>query len=166
MNRRTVLGMITAAAALPSTAAVRDQFIGVWKLVSMERKAPDGTLTHPYGDAPIGRITYDRSGRMSAQLMRPGRGHASLTPASSSTDALRTASNEDLREMVNGFSAYFGTFDVDEGRKTVIHHVQAALLPSWVGTDLKRTYEFSGNRLTLRVASASSLTLVWEKEKD
>jgi hypothetical protein len=31
-------------------------------------------------------------------------------------------------------------FDVDEGARTVIDHVQAGLIPSWVGTDLMRTY--------------------------
>jgi hypothetical protein len=33
---------------------------------------------------------------------------------------------------------YFGTFDIDEATRTVIHHVQASLVPSYVGTDLKR----------------------------
>ena len=32
------------------------------------------------------------------------------------------ASYEELREAVNGFIAYFGTFDVDESTQTVIHH--------------------------------------------
>ncbi|HEV2688580.1 MAG TPA: lipocalin-like domain-containing protein, partial [Bryobacteraceae bacterium] len=50
---------------------VRDRFIGVWKLVSCELKSANGDLTYPYGEQPIGRITYDKAGRMSATLMRP-----------------------------------------------------------------------------------------------
>jgi len=66
-----------------------------------------------------------------------------------------------------GFIAYFGTFDVDESAKTVIHHVQACLVPSWVGTDLKRTYRFEANRLVLTATAATSvLELVWEREPD
>jgi len=49
----------------------------------------------------------------------------------------------------------------------VIHHVEAALYPGWVGTDLKRSYEFSGNQLILTAASANgALRLVWERQPD
>ena len=166
MKRRTVFGL-AAMAATPATAAPRSQFVGVWNLVSFERTASDGAVTRPYGDTPIGRITYDKAGRMSAQLMRPGRRHSSLAQANNSTDSLRGATNEDLREMVNGFAAYYGTFDVDVAQKVVIHHVKGALLPNWVGTDLRRNYEFSGKRLSLTVVAASSrATLVWERDGD
>jgi hypothetical protein len=56
---------------------------------------------------------------------------------------------------------------VDESAQTVIHHVQACLVPSWVGTDLKRTYRFDGNRLVLTASTATGvLELVWEREPD
>ena len=148
-------------------ADVRSQFVGVWNLVSFERTSTDGKVTKPYGDKPVGRICYDKSGRMSAQLMRPGRRHTSLATANNSADSLRGASCDDLREMANGFASYYGTFDVDVASKTVIHHVKVAMLPSWVGTDLKRIYAVEGNRLSLTVVAASSrATLVWEKESD
>jgi hypothetical protein len=82
---------------------------------------------------------------MSGQLMRPGR---------------------EPRDTTNGYVAYFGTFVVDESAHTVIHHVEASLTPAWVGTDLKRTYRFSGNRLTLTAITGSVLELVWEREPD
>jgi hypothetical protein len=63
--------------------------------------------------------------------------------------------------------AYFGTFDVDESTQTVIHHVQACLVPSWVATDLKRTYRFNANRLVLTAATTTGvLELIWERERD
>ena len=141
MKRRTALGLALAAAAPAADNDARPQFIGVWNLVTFERTASDGTVTRPYGPAPVGRITYDKAGRMSAQLMRPGRRHASLAAANNSTDSLRNASCDDLKEMANGFASYFGTFDVDVASKTVIHHVKGAMLPSWAGTDLKRARE-------------------------
>ena len=76
------------------------------------------------------------------------------------------ASAEEIREAVNGFIAYFGTFDVDESAKTVIHHVEACLVPGWVGTDLKRNYRFTANRLVLTAATTSVLELTWERERD
>jgi hypothetical protein len=148
MNRREMIAMI-GLTAVPgesfsaAEAAVKDRFIGVWELLSCERKFHDGRLEYPYGDQPVGRITYDKAGRMSAQLMRPG------------------------REAAGGYMAYFGRFDVDEASTTDIHHVQACLVPAWVGTDLKRTYRFDANRLHLTAASSdSTLELIWEKQPD
>jgi len=159
MRRRQALGLLGAAAVTGVEAAptARDRFAGVYRLVSYQRKAPNGDVTEVYGPNPIGRITYDRAGRMSALLMRPGR----KPPESPQAVTL-----EEYREIHRGFVAYMGTFDVDEASDTVVHHVEAALNPAWVGTDLKRHYEFSGNRLTLSIPGATTTTLVWERERD
>jgi methionine synthase I (cobalamin-dependent) len=55
-------------------------------------------------------------------------------------------------EMANaaeGYDSYCASYEIDEARKTVIHHVRVALVPNDVGADLTRTYEFSGNQLKL-----------------
>jgi hypothetical protein len=164
MNRRQVIGTMGFVAAMQAAPAARESFIGVWRLISYERKSNDGLIDYPYGEKPVGRITYDKAGRMSAQLMRPGR-RSTVTPGMSFITG--NASAEEIREAVNGFFAYFGTFDVDEPAKTVIHHVQACLVPSWVGTDLKRTYRFDSGRLTLTAAVPTNvLKLVWERERN
>ncbi len=161
----TTFEPMLVGAASPQSAGTpnRDRFIGVWRLISCELKTKSGSVTYPYGENPIGRITYDKAGRMSAQLMRPGRrGSSHKTSA-----GFRASDPDELREAVNGFIAYYGTYDIDESSRTVIHHVQACLIPSWVGTDLKRTYEFSGNRLILTaVSDDSTVRLVWEREPD
>jgi hypothetical protein len=142
---------------------VRERFLGVWKLVSCERRA-GGQVTHPYGRNPVGRITYDKAGRMSALLMNPDRPPTSYQ---AQPGGITKASEADVRAVVSGFVAYHGTFDVDPSRSAVIHHVKAALHPAWVGTDLIRSYEFSGKRLTLTVDSDGAKTvLVWEREPD
>ena len=163
MNRRQVIGTIGLAAAIQAAPAARHRFIGVWRLIRCERKSKDGRTDYPYGEKPVGRITYDRAGRMSAQLMRPGR-RSTVAPGVSLIAG--NANGEEIREAVNGFIAYFGTFDVDEPTQIVIHHVQACLMPSWVGTDLKRTYRFNGSRLVLTAVTTSVLELIWERELD
>jgi hypothetical protein len=160
MQRRDVFPILglAAASSLSAAPAERARFLGVWKLISYESKPTSGEVRQVYGPNPVGRITYDKAGRMSAFLMRPGR-KAPQSP--------RNATLEELREVQSGFVAYFGTFDVDEASHTVVHHVVGALNPSWPGTDLKRTYEFSGDRLTLTAAGANgTLVLVWQKEPD
>lgn len=142
----------------------RDRFVGVWRLVSFERHYTGGKVEYPMGRNAAGRITYDKVGRMSAQLMNPDR----PKPAYPTTPGgVRSASADEMRSVLIGFTAYYGTFDVDESNRTVIHHVKSHLNPSLVGTDLKRTYQFSGKRLTLTVAYADgSGVLVWEREPD
>lgn len=137
--------------------------IGVWRLVSSTRRFSDGRVEYPYGENPVGRITYDNAGRMSAQLMRRGR---KCTVPSGVNLVVGNAGDDEIREAAGGFAAYFGTFEVDEATRTVVHHVEAALVPSWVGTDLKRNYSFVGNRLVLTATSASVLEVVWEREQD
>jgi hypothetical protein len=163
INRRQAIGTIGLAAAMQAAPPPRGRFIGVWSLVRCERKSKDGRIDYPYGEKPVGRITYDRAGRMSAQLMRPGR-RSTVAPGVNLIAG--NATSEEIREAVNGFIAYFGTFDVDESAQTVIHHVQACLVPSWVGTDLKRTYRFYAGRLVLTAVTTSLVELTWEREPD
>ncbi len=164
MNRRQVVGLASLAASAQAKPAARARFLGVWRLISCERTTRDGGIEYPYGEKPVGRITYDKAGRMSAQLMRPGR--RSTVPAGASMIAAN-ASAEEMREALSGFIAYFGKFDIDEPSKTMIHHVQACLIPGWVGTDLKRAYRFEKGRLILTAAASGRRTeLVWEREPD
>jgi len=136
----------------------RAPFYGVWELVSFVSRDKSGAERKPYGDSPRGQISYERSGRMSAILGRTDR-----KPIASLT--VDKASPDEMREIVSGFAAYYGTFEVDTAKKAVIHHVQQALHPNWAGTDLVRTYSFNGNQKTLSaVLGESVLTLVWQKK--
>jgi hypothetical protein len=162
MNRRHAIGLIGLSAIAYGQSASHSRLIGVWKLRSCKRTYEDGRTEYPFGEKPVGRIEYDKEGRMSALLMRPGR-RSTLPPGME----LDKANVDELRDAVTGFVAYFGTFEVEEATQSVIHHVEASLSPSWVGTDLKRRFRFDGTRLILtRPAPNSSDELVWEKERD
>jgi len=41
---------------------------------------------------------------------------------------------------MTSFLSYCGTYDIQGN--TVVHHVKAAMVPDWIGTDLKREYLF------------------------
>jgi hypothetical protein len=170
MNRRQVISAFSFAPVAYAGAngpSARKKFVGVWKLVSGEsRDQVTSEVRYPWGTKPVGRLAYDDAGRVFAQLMNPGRRSVGGMANRGAAAALATASAEDMREMLTGFNAYFGTFDVDEPARTVIHHMQSALIPSWVGTDQRRKYEFSGsNRLIMfNTASQADYRLVWERE--
>lgn len=136
-----------------------DEFIGAWKLVSLERRTAAGEVSYPLGANPVGRLAYDPLGRMSAQLMRPDR------PRFQSAVAGGGSSEEKLAAF-NGYIAYYGSYTVSPADHTVIHHVEASLFPNWVGTDLRRSYEFSGSQLILRVAGQGTESkVVWERAR-
>ena len=142
-----------------------DQLIGVWRLLSAEFHTSDSKILYPWGKNATGLIVYSAGGYVAAQIMNPDRPHFV------SRDNLKGTPAE-TKIAFDGYQAYFGTFEVDEKEKTVIHKIQGNLFPNAVGVVLKRFYEFSGNdRLTLSTPPMSmggeriTGTLVWERVK-
>jgi hypothetical protein len=170
MNRRGVISALSLAPfahASSNAARARKKFVGVWKLISGEsRDEVTHEVSYPWGKNPVGRLAYDDAGRVFAQLMNPGRRSVGGMANRGAAAAIATASADDMREMLTGFNSYFGTFDVDEPARTVIHHLQSALIPSWVGTDQRRKYEFSGSNqlIMLNTAGQAAYRLVWQRE--
>ena len=165
MKRRSIISALTLAPF--AHASARKKFIGVWKLISGESKDEvTGEVRYPWGTKPVGRLAYDEAGRVFAQLMNPGRRSVGGMANRGAAAAIETASAEDMREMLTGFNAYFGTFDVDQSAGTVIHHLQSALIPSWVGSDQRRGYQFSaaGELIMLNTASRADYRLVWKRD--
>jgi len=139
----------------PDAERVRQQLVGTYKLVSYESYDQNGAATRlPYA---VGQIAYDAAGRMSAQLMRDGR---SKLPTPQASDAERAAA-------YSSYIAYFGHYTIDPDKRTVTHHVEGALSPNMVGSDLLRYFEFSpdGISLFLSVKSGERLTgrLQWDR---
>ncbi len=119
-------------------------------------------MLHPYGEHPIGRLTYDEMGRMSAHVMRPGRDSAVNDPG-----AVADTSCDELRKIADGYVGYCGTFILDEESKTVIHRIEACTLPAWVGMDQMRQYDFAGANLVLRTDSGKVVwEVVWQRLPD
>jgi hypothetical protein len=150
---------LSAGNFAPAQPAEKHNLIGVWTLQSCVRTLADGHKEFPFGEKPVGRIEYDKEGRMFALLMRSGR-RSTMAPGLE----LEAASVEEVREAVTGFVAYFGSYDVDDASQTVTHHVEASLVPSWVGTSLKRRFRWDGERLVLtRAVPGTTDELVWER---
>jgi len=118
-----------------------EQFIGTYRLV-----ASGGNSNS------IGRIQYDRAGRM--QVMLHPRERKPLG---------ENATPEEYRDSIRGMQSYFGTYTVDEVAKTVTHHMEGALSPNDVGRDRVRWYTFVGNRLELLTSQTATNPLVWER---
>ena len=99
MNRRELVGLMGLSAGNFALAqpGVRGSLIGVWTLQSCVRTFADGHKEYPFSEKPVGRIEYDKEGRMFALLMRSGR-RSTVAPGLE----LDAASVEEIREAVTG----------------------------------------------------------------
>jgi hypothetical protein len=135
-------------------AAVSDQLIGTWRLVSVETTRPNGEVIYPfYGKHPEGLLVYDRSGWMSVQIVSDPQ---PSVPAISSREGFLAALPSEKAVAIDGYYAYYGTWSVDASGSSVTHHIRQSLYPGERGDDAIRTVSIDANRLTL-VAKAHEM---------
>jgi hypothetical protein len=120
----------------------KEQFIGTWKLVSCEAVRGNGDVVKPLGDSPKGVLMYDANGNMSAQLFPSDRHDFA-------SEDQTAASDSEIRSAFLSFSAYYGTYSVNDDNDVVTHHVEGALVPNRVGSDQLRNFKLDGDKLTL-----------------
>lgn len=140
-------------------AALAQQFVGMWRLVSWTQRATDGT-TRP-GLTDVGYLVYTDVNRMCAVMMDSKR--ARWAPAVPDTVEQAVA-------RISGFVSYCAAVEVNAKDGFVLHHVDVERSPNIVGTTRKRWFRFeSPNRLVLRIDAAelgaglAESMLVWER---
>lgn len=133
--------------ATNAKSGIASQFIGTWKMVSVEERKPNGEIVEPrYGARPSGYIIYDTTGHVAVQIMKPGRARFASDDAAQATAA-------EAKAAFDGYGAYFGTYEINEPEGYVIHHVEGSVFPNYVGSDQKRGFELSGDQLILKPPS-------------
>lgn len=105
----------------------RDKLIGAWHLADLKAPGADGKMNHVEGLK--GMLIYSHDGQMSVQILYP--------------ESAATLSND---YVLNGYEASFGSYDVDQTKHTLTHHVQGSITHGLVGKDLTRVYRFSDDR--------------------
>jgi Lipocalin-like domain len=149
--------MVSMKKSIMNTVQVRERLLGSWRFVSAESRNASGDASSPLGDDPIGQLTYDASGTVSAQLMRRSQPHFC-------NDDWQLASAEEKASAWSGYFGYFGTFTVDEMAGTIVHRIDGSWFPNLVGTEQVRHFSLAGNRLTLNAETPwGRVSIVWEK---
>lgn len=120
----------------------KEQFVGVWTLVSAKWARSDGKVTHLFGSDAVGRLIYTPKGRMFAAVLNHHR-----TPFVSGDP--RGGTQEEIKTAYEGCIFYYGAYDIDEKESVVIHHVERSSFPNWEGGDQRRFFKFSGDQLKL-----------------
>jgi hypothetical protein len=164
MNRK--VAVLAAAFALLSTSVVdanqnaglKQQVVGLWSLASQYVERPDGSRVERFGPNPKGIAYFDQGGRFSMVMMRADLPKIASNNAMSATDAENKA-------IMQGSSAFFGTWSVDEATGTMLNRIDGSTFPNWDGTDLKRTLSIAGDEMKVCVASQIGGTscAVWRR---
>jgi len=135
---------------------------GTWQLLSRidltasgERR-PEPSL----GEDPVALLIYDRTGHFAAQFMRRDRSVEVPDGPSGGRNNSRAQ---------GGYDAYFGTYRVDDGTRTVTQTLTGALSREHVGAVLTRAMDVVGDTLviTLETGAADGTlvtrTLTWRR---
>jgi hypothetical protein len=131
------LGLIAALLLLASQAAaqgLRQQIVGTWDFVVAEITGADGKKSFPFGETPKGVLIFTPDGRF-AQIHV-----ASDVPKFASGNRL-TGTAEEYAAINRRSLSVFGSYTVDEEKKTVTFKIVSSTFPNWEGEVQTRTID-------------------------
>ncbi len=140
-----VCGTASQASWAQKPVSKTSKLVGTWRLVSASQQMTDGTTRPDPQPGPHGKgyIIYSDAGIMCALLANPDRPNWNSIPM---------PTNAELSSAMGGLVAYCGTYEVNERDGYVVHHIEVDRVPNLAGTDRKRFFTLSGNRLFLHPA--------------
>jgi hypothetical protein len=131
------IALAALSLALTTTVLAQDlqnQLIGTWDFVVAQVKAPDGKISFPFGEAPKGMLVFTPDGRF-MQIHVAGD-----VPKIASNNRL-TGTPQEYAEIMRRSISVFGTYTIDEAKKTVTYHIVSASFPNWQGESQTRTID-------------------------
>ena len=144
--------LLCFVAAPPKAECLEADFVGTWELQSIEVKGGNGEWTAarmPEDDQrPVGVLMYDDKGNMAVQI---------------TTEPRHVETPEDNPEVIHGYVAYYGKYNVDAKAGTITHRRQNHINPSIGKLDVVRYFQFSGDILTLSPAPQKTMRLKWKR---
>jgi hypothetical protein len=135
---------------------------GIWKLISFQTEADDGTWTYPFGKNVTGLLMIDAKGYFSVHVMNMKRPSFKIPDPRGGTPG-------EIKTAFENYIGYYGTFDLDETKGAIIFHVRGAWLPNWIGSEQIRYYTLSENHMSISTAPTlfdgkkTVGKLIWER---
>jgi hypothetical protein len=126
--------VLTAAPAVAQQKSLRDQIVGTWNFVVAEVVAPDGKKTFPFGESPTGILIFTAGGQF-AQIHTAGD-----LPKIASNNRL-TGTPEEYATIMRRSISLFGTYSVNEEKKTVTYNIASSTYPNFAGEAQERTID-------------------------
>jgi Lipocalin-like domain len=108
--------------------SIREQIVGAWMVVGCEIVQPDGTKSPLVnGDNPVGQFIFTDNGRFAFQV-------SAESPKIASNDS-KILTPEESQRVAEGTIAYFGTYTLTAGDKTIAVHIERSSISNLNGTD-------------------------------
>ena len=133
-----------------------EDLIGTWRSAGHEIAAKDGSVSYPFGPGPHqGQIVYHPNGTVCVLVIR--------------TDPQNLGKGKTAEERAAALdrtTGYMGRWEIKGD--SVIHKVQVALNPAWVGTAQERQATLDGDRLTLSPPAddkGARARITWQRVK-
>ena len=120
------LSLLTGAATAQTEKGLKDQIVGTWNFVVAEVTAPDGRKSFPFGETPKGILIFTADGRF-AQI------HVAGDVSRIASNNRLTGTPEEYADIMRRSLSVFGTYTVDEAKKTVTYNIVSASFPNWEG---------------------------------
>jgi hypothetical protein len=108
--------------------------VGSWNFVVAEVVAPDGKKSFPFGETPTGILIFTAGGQF-AQIHVAGD-----VPKIASNNRL-TGTPEEYATIMRRSISVFGTYSVNEEKKTVTYHIVSSTYPNFAGEAQERTID-------------------------
>jgi hypothetical protein len=165
--QRSLIALVLLAASIPTASAtaqtprpLHERIVGTWRLVAARQRLTNGSVRpdpQP-GAHGVGYIMHDATRHMCVVLANPDR------PA---WKAPKSPTDAEVRSAFDGLVAYCGTYETNEEKHYVIHHIEADREPAMMGMDRTRLATITGSRLVLRPVDlppgVAEWTVEWER---
>jgi hypothetical protein len=152
-----------ASKAGHAAPVTRQQLIGAWQLQSIQLVGPHGSMNDPfYNDGSTGILIYERSGWMSVQIVGQHRESVDVPVSRPSSSGAEDARHKSA--VLDSYYAYFGTWEFNEAKSTVTHHVVSSLYPSETGMSYSQSVNLDHKTLTLTTQRESAEGTVVQKK--
>ena len=161
---RTSLVFLCATTAIAigqtsqATGSLKDELVGTWVLVSNSDKNSDGSLK--WGEHPSGSLILAPDGRYSLVIVR------SDIPAFAANTADKGTAEENAR-VVRGSIANFGTYSVDESKRSFTTNIEGSTYPNLRGKAQTRAISFINvdefRYTNPATATGASAEAVWQR---
>jgi len=138
--------LLVSVASAQRPAEEARALIGTWRLVEFADLDEGGKWQYKYGEHPRGYVVYDATGHVHVQIMKVP--PLAPFPVAETGDG-KQPSTEPALAAYTAYTAYFGTYTVDEEKRVVTHHVEGSLRPDYTDTDQSRPFKLEGDRLEI-----------------
>lgn len=142
---------------------ITNEIAGLWRLKSWTTQNGYGDINYPFGQNAEGNIIYTPNGRVSVHLAAGDR------PRMPQDIQGAIGSGPDQIAAYATYVAYSGSYHFEGD--IIVHKLTMSLYPNWLGIELRRSFDLSGDRLLLKMptpetdAKVMINELLWIREE-